>query len=88
MCIICTNQKSYKLDEGIMITFVSEKNRPLLLAKGVETAGWSFPFSVHDNNLYPTNKIKVLGVKMDDRLNFESHVTDIYNHVFRQIAFI
>ena len=27
--------KSYKLDKGIMLIFVSEKNRPLLLAKGV-----------------------------------------------------
>ena len=34
-CILCTHQKSYKLDEGIMLIFVSEKNRPLLLAKGV-----------------------------------------------------
>ena len=33
--ILCTHQKSYKLDEGIMLIFVSEKNRPLLLAKGV-----------------------------------------------------
>ena len=28
--------KSYKLYKGIMLSFVSEKNRPLLLAKGVE----------------------------------------------------
>ena len=34
-CILCTHQKSYKLDAGIMLIFVSEKNRPLLLAKGV-----------------------------------------------------
>ena len=35
-CILCTHQKSYKLDAGIMLIFVSEKNRPLLLAKGVD----------------------------------------------------
>ena len=34
-CVLCTHQKSYKLDKGIMLIFVSEKNRPLLLAKGV-----------------------------------------------------
>ena len=34
-CILCTHQKSYKFDEGIMLIFVSERNRPLLLAKGV-----------------------------------------------------
>ena len=28
-------KKSYKFDKGIMLIFVSEKNRPLLLAKGV-----------------------------------------------------
>ena len=28
-------QKSYKLDVGIMLIFVSAENRPLLLAKGV-----------------------------------------------------
>ena len=27
--------ESYKLDEGIMLIFVSEKKQPLLLAKGV-----------------------------------------------------
>ena len=35
-CILCTHQKSYKLDKGIMLIFVSEKNRPLLMAKGVD----------------------------------------------------
>ena len=34
-CILCTHQNSYKLDKGIMLIFVSEKNRPLLLTKGV-----------------------------------------------------
>ena len=33
--ILCIHQQSYKLDKGIMLIFVSEKNRPLLLAKGV-----------------------------------------------------
>ena len=28
-------KKSYKLDKGIMVIFVSEKNRTLLMAKGV-----------------------------------------------------
>ena len=35
-CILCTHKKSYKLDDGIMLIFVFEKNRPLLLAKGVD----------------------------------------------------
>ena len=34
-CISCTHQKLYKFDEVVMIIFVSGKNRPLLLAKGV-----------------------------------------------------
>ena len=34
-CILCTHQKLYKFDEVVMIIFVSGKNRPLLLAKGV-----------------------------------------------------
>ena len=34
--MLCTHQKSYKLDEGIILFFVSEKNRPLLLAKVVQ----------------------------------------------------
>ena len=33
--MLCTHQKSYKLDKGIMLMFVSEKNRPLLLARSV-----------------------------------------------------
>ena len=37
-CILCTHQKSYKLDKDIMLIFVSDKNRPLLLAKGVDVA--------------------------------------------------
>ena len=36
ICILCIHQKSYKLDKGIMLIFVFEKNRPLLLAKGVD----------------------------------------------------
>ena len=36
---LCTHQKSYKLDKGIMLIFVSEKIRPLLLAKGVFRLG-------------------------------------------------
>ena len=35
MCIQYTHQKSWKLDEGIMLIFASEKNRLLLLSKGV-----------------------------------------------------
>ena len=31
-CILCTHQKSYKLDEGMMLIFVSGKNRLLILA--------------------------------------------------------
>ena len=42
-CISCTHQKSYKLDKGIMLTFVFEKNRPLLLAKGV--CSWMVGYS-------------------------------------------
>ena len=34
-CVLCAHQKSHKLDRGIMLIFVSEKNRPFLLAKGV-----------------------------------------------------
>ena len=35
-CIIRNHQNSYKLDQGIMFIIVSGKNRPLLLAKGVD----------------------------------------------------
>ena len=35
MTTLWAHQKLYKFDEGIMIIFVSGKNRPLLLAKGV-----------------------------------------------------
>ena len=33
--MLCTHQKSHKLDVSIMLIFVFGKNRPLLLAKGV-----------------------------------------------------
>ena len=39
--ILCIHQKSYKLDDGIMLIFVSWKNRPLLLAFG---EGCTVPF--------------------------------------------
>ena len=47
--------------------------------------GVSIPLSVHNNILYPTDEIKVLGVTLDDSLNFKSHVTDICNRASRQI---
>ena len=47
--------------------------------------GVSIPHSVHNNILYPTDEIKVLGVTLDDSLNFKSHVTDICNRASRQI---
>ena len=38
ICILCTHQqKSHKLDEGIVLIFVFGKDRPLLLAKGVKS---------------------------------------------------
>ena len=43
------------------------------------------PISVQNNDLCPPNEIKVLGVTLDDRLNFKSHVDDIYNRASRQI---
>ena len=48
----------------------------------------SIPLSVHNNILYPTDEIKVLGVTLDDSLNFKSHVTDICNRASRQINLI
>ena len=45
----------------------------------------STPLSVQNNDLCPTNEIKVLGVKLDDRLNFKSHVDNICNRASRQI---
>ena len=47
--------------------------------------GVSIPLSVHNNNLYPSDEIKVLGVTLDDSLNFKFHFTDICNHASRQI---
>ena len=47
--------------------------------------GVSISLSVPSNILYPTDEIKVLGVTLDDSLNFKSHVTDISNRVSRQI---
>ena len=41
--------------------------------------------SVQNNDLCPTNEVKVLGVTLDDILNFKSHVDDICNRASRQI---
>ena len=43
------------------------------------------PISVQNKDLCPTNEIKVLGVTLDDRLNFKSHVDDIRSRASRQI---
>ena len=47
--------------------------------------GVNIPLSVYSNILYPTDEIKVLGVTLDDSLNFKFHVTDICSRAFRQI---
>ena len=51
-----------------------------------QTAGCALhAMSVKNSDLSPTNEIKVLGVTLDDRLNFKSHVDDICNRASRQI---
>ena len=50
-CILCTRQKSDKLDKGIMLIFVSEKNRPLLLAKGVYVVTPGFFYNPSISNI-------------------------------------
>ena len=57
----------------------SAKWRPFCIGLNVLTT------AVHNNILYPTDEIKVLGVTFDDSLNFKSHVTDICNRASRQI---
>ena len=46
--------------------------------------GVHFNFGL-EHDLCPTNEIKVLGVTLDDRFNFKSHVDDICNRASRQI---
>ena len=67
---------SYKLPAS------SDKFQCVMLSRN---GGVSIPLSVHNNILYPTDEIKVLGVTLDDSLNFKSHVTDICNRASRQI---
>ena len=57
-----------------------DKFQSIILSRN---SGVSNPLSVQNNDLRPTNE--VLGVTLDDRLNFESHVDDICNHASRQI---
>ena len=47
--------------------------------------GVSTPLSVQNNDLCPTNEITVLGVMLDDRLSFKSHVDDMCNRASRQM---
>ena len=59
-----------------------EKIQSIILSRN---GGVCTPISVKNNDLCPTNEIKVLGVTLDDRLNFTSHVDDICNRASRQI---
>ena len=59
-----------------------EKFQSIILSRN---GGVCTPISVENNDLCPTNEIKVLGVTLDDRLNFKSHVDDICNRASRQI---
>ena len=59
-----------------------EKFQSILLSRN---GGVCIPISVQNNDLCPTNKIKVLGVTPDKRLNFKSHVDYICNRASRQI---
>ena len=59
-----------------------EKLQCMILSRNGEM---SIPLSVHNNNLYSINEIKLLNAILGDRLNFKSHVTDICNRASRQI---
>ena len=59
-----------------------EKFQSIILSRN---GGVCTPISVKNNDLCPANEIKVLGVTLDDRLNFKSHVDDICNRASRQI---
>ena len=59
-----------------------EKFKSIMLSRN---GGVCTPISFKNNDLCPTNEIKVLGVTLDDRLNFKSHVDDICNRASRQI---
>ena len=61
-----------------------EKFQSIILSRN---GGVCTPISVKNNDLCPTNKIKVLGVMLDDRLNFKSYVDDICNRASRQINY-
>ena len=59
-----------------------EKFQSILLSRN----GWvCTPISVQNNDLCPTNEIKVLGVTLDDILNLKSHVYDICYRASRKI---
>ena len=59
-----------------------EKFQSIILSRN----GWvCTPISVQNNDLCPTNEIKVLGVTLDDILNLKSHVYDICNRASRKI---
>ena len=64
--------------ENHMVTN-SDKFQCIMLSRN---GGVSIPLSVHNNILYLTDEIKVLGVTLDDSLNFKSHVTDIFFLIF------
>ena len=59
-----------------------EKFQSILLSRN---GGVCIPISVQNNDLCPTNNIRVLGVTLDERLNFKSHVDYICNRASRQI---
>ena len=60
----------------------AEKFQCLALTRGV-----SFPFeiSVNGNNISSCQEIKVLGVTLDEKLNFNSHISGLCKKASRQI---
>jgi hypothetical protein len=60
----------------------SEKFQAVILGR---QGGISAPLSFQDNEIISSNFIKVLGITLDDKLNFDIHVTNICRQAARQI---
>ena len=45
----------------------------------------STPLFIHDNTIHPSDQVTILGVKLDAKMSFDHHISDLINKASRQL---
>ena len=63
----------------------SKKFQVLFLSRKKELITSDMSLNINSNNIFSSNGVKLLGIKIDSRRNFELHVSDLYKSAARQL---